>query len=189
MPFCQLKLDIVDRWSTRIPPPRSQMQAIRWHYKWLYRPHPASIHNEPWSGRNRKFERPVWPWPLTYRPGNRIRHIVHPCVVLVPYMKQIRQIVVEPWRRHDRKFERSVWPWPVDLLTWKGTWHIVHSRVLFFDGKNPSRTIRAVERTRQYVPYFSSFTIKSWLNDLGGIGQGQRSLYTTHYLMLVIICA
>ena len=30
---------------------------------------------------------------------------------------------------------------------------------------------------------------KSWLNDLEDIGQGQRSLWTTHSLMLVIICA
>ena len=54
--------------------------------------------------------------------------------------------------------------------------------------KYPSRTVRAVERT-QDVPYFSSFTAKSWLNDLEDIGKGHRSLYTTHLLMLVIICA
>ena len=47
-------------------------------------------------------------------------------------------------------------------------------------GKNPSRTVDATERTR-----FS----RSRPNDLEDIGQGQRSLYATHPLMLVIICA
>ena len=54
--------------------------------------------------------------------------------------------------------------------------------------KNSSRTACAVERT-QDVTHFNSFTAKSWLNDLEDIGQGQRSLCTTHPLMLVIICA
>ena len=47
-------------------------------------------------------------------------------------------------------------------------------------GKNPSRTEDATERTR-----FS----RSRPNDLENIGQGQRSLYATHPLILVIICA
>ena len=47
-------------------------------------------------------------------------------------------------------------------------------------GKNPSRTVDATERTR-----FS----RSRPNDLEDIGQGQRSLYATHPLMVVIICA
>ena len=55
--------------------------------------------------------------------------------------------------------------------------------------KNSSRTVHAVERTAQDVPYFSSFIAKSWLNDLEDIDQGQRSLHATHPLMLVIICA
>ena len=56
-------------------------------------------------------------------------------------------------------------------------------------GKDPSRTTDSVERTWQVVPYFSSFIAKLWLNDLGDIGQGQRSLCITHSLMLGIICA
>ena len=55
--------------------------------------------------------------------------------------------------------------------------------------KNPFRTTRTVERTWQYVLYFSSFIAKSWLNDLEDTGQGQRSLCTTHPLMFTIICA
>ena len=47
-------------------------------------------------------------------------------------------------------------------------------------GKNPSRTVDAIEWTR-----FS----RSRPNDLENIGQGQRSLYATHPLILVIICA
>ena len=47
-------------------------------------------------------------------------------------------------------------------------------------GKNPSRTADATERTQ-----FS----RSRPNDLENIGQGQRSLYVTHPLILVIICA
>ena len=56
-------------------------------------------------------------------------------------------------------------------------------------GKNTFRTVHTVERTWQNVPYFSSFIAKSWLNYLQGICQGQRSLCTTHPLVLVIICA
>ena len=47
-------------------------------------------------------------------------------------------------------------------------------------GKNPSRTVDATERTRFSRPR---------PNDLEDIGQGQRSLYATHLLLLVIICA
>ena len=47
-------------------------------------------------------------------------------------------------------------------------------------GKNPSETVDATERTQ-----FS----RSRPNDLEDIGQGQRSLYATHTLILVIICA
>ena len=54
-------------------------------------------------------------------------------------------------------------------------------------GKNWSKTICALEKTRQDLPYFSSFTLKKlWLNDLEDIGPGQQSLYVTHPL---IICA
>ena len=56
-------------------------------------------------------------------------------------------------------------------------------------GKNPSRTVHAVEQTWQDVPYFSSSTAKSWLNYLEDIGHGQRSLNVTHPPMLVVICA
>ena len=52
------------------------------------------------------------------------------------------------------------------LLTWK--WLVTH---------------HPVERTRQDVPYFSSFIAKSWLNGLDAIGQVQRSLCTTQPLM------
>ena len=47
-------------------------------------------------------------------------------------------------------------------------------------GKNPSRTVDATERTRFSRPK---------PNDLEDIGQGQRSLYATHPLILVIIRA
>ena len=46
--------------------------------------------------------------------------------------------------------------------------------------KNPSRAVRGVEKTRQNVPYFSSFIAKSQLNDLEHKGHGQRSLHATH---------
>ena len=39
------------------------------------------------------------------------------------------------------------------------------------------------------MSYFCSFIARSWLNDLEDIGQGKRSLHTTHSLMLVIIFA
>ena len=47
-------------------------------------------------------------------------------------------------------------------------------------GKNPSGTVDATERTRFSRPR---------PNDFEDIGQGQRSLYATHTLILVIICA
>ena len=56
-------------------------------------------------------------------------------------------------------------------------------------GKNPSRTVCAVGRTRQYVTYFSSFIANSWLNDLEYVGQRERSLCATHPLMIVSIYA
>ena len=49
-------------------------------------------------------------------------------------------------------------------------------------GRKPSRTVCAVERTREEGPYFSSFIAKSWLNDLEDIDQGQRSLFIEVYL-------
>ena len=71
--------------------------------------------------------------------------------------------------------------------------HITHSLILVITcakyGQNPSRTVCAIEQTQQDVPYFSSFTAKSWLGDLEDIGQGQRPLCATHPLILVIICA
>ena len=54
--------------------------------------------------------------------------------------------------------------------------------------KNSSRTVCAVDQKRQDVPYFSSFIAKSWWIDLEDMSQGQRSLDTTHPLMLIIIC-
>ena len=56
-------------------------------------------------------------------------------------------------------------------------------------GKNTSRTVHAVERTRQDVPYFISFTAKPWLNALKYSGQVQRMSSATHPLTMVIICA
>ena len=47
-------------------------------------------------------------------------------------------------------------------------------------GKNPSGTVDATERTRFSRPR---------PNDFEDIGQGQRSLYATHTLILVITCA
>ena len=40
--------------------------------------------------------------------------------------------------------------------------------------------VSPVEQTWQDVPYFSSFIVQSWLNDLEDKGQGQRSFRATH---------
>ena len=68
--------------------------------------------------------------------------------------------------------------------------HMTHHLMLVIicakEGKHLSRTVHAAERTRQDVPYFSSFIAKSWQNDLGDIGQGQKSLCRTHPLMPMI---
>ena len=67
---------------------------------------------------------------------------------------------------------------------------MTHSLMLVINcakyGKNPPRTVDAVERTRYDVPYFSRLIAKSWLNDLEDICQDQRTLCATHFLMLVI---
>ena len=60
--------------------------------------------------------------------------------------------------------------------------------------KNPSRTVEATERTRfsrsrlNDLEDMTRFS-RSRLNDLEDISQGHRSLYATHPLILVIICA
>ena len=54
-------------------------------------------------------------------------------------------------------------------------------------GKNPFRTVGAVERIWEDVPYYSSFIANSWLNDLKDTGQGQKSSHATHTLILVIV--
>ena len=59
---------------------------------------------------------------------------------------------------------------------------IIHAKY----GKNSFRTVCAVKRTQQDVPYFSSFITKSWLNDLEDKSQAQRSLHLT---LPLIICA
>ena len=56
-------------------------------------------------------------------------------------------------------------------------------------GINPPRTVGTTERKRQNLPYFGRFIAKSRLNDLEDVGQGQKSLYMTHLLTLVVICA
>ena len=56
-------------------------------------------------------------------------------------------------------------------------------------GKNPSRTEGATERIHQDVSYVSKFYAKSWVNDLGHMGQAQRSLHVMHPLLLVVIYA
>ena len=79
-----------------------------------------------------------------------------------------------------------------DIRQGQRSLHPTHSLVIVVicakQGNNASRTVHAVERTRE-VPYFCSFIVKSLLNDLEDIGQGQRSLHATHPLMLVVIFA
>ena len=54
-------------------------------------------------------------------------------------------------------------------------------------GKNPFRTVGAVERIWDDVPYHSSFIANSWLNDLKDTGQVQKSLHATQTLIRVIV--
>ena len=85
--------------------------------------------------------------------------------------------------REDTIFKvKAEWPWRYrsrsKVITCDTSSHASDHCTKY--GKNPSRTVDATERTR-----FS----RSRPNDLEDIGQGQRSLYATHPLMLVIICA
>ena len=56
-------------------------------------------------------------------------------------------------------------------------------------GKNPPRTVHAVEQIWQDVPYFGSFIAKSWLNDMGRYRSRSKVIGTRHTLMLAIISA
>ena len=64
-PMC--RVEIVDWWSTKIPP--AQLQKLKW---------------------------PVWPWALTYWPRNNVRHIIPSWVVFLPHMDIIHEIGNEP---------------------------------------------------------------------------------------------
>ena len=79
-----------------------------------------------------------------------------------------------------------------DIGQGQRSWHATHSLMLAIIcakyGKKPSRTVCAVVRKRQDVPYLSSFNVNPRLNNREDIGQCQRSLSVTH-LMLVIICS
>ena len=84
--------------------------------------------------------------------------------------------------REDTIFQVTAeWPWRYrsrsKVITCDTPSHA--SDHLYQIWKNPYRTVDPTERTR-----FS----RSRPNDLENIGQGQRSLYATHPLMLVIIC-
>lgn len=48
----------------------------------------------------------MWPWPLTFGPGNGARQIVSSWVVFVPYIKRIRQIGMELRSGHAQ----NLWP-------------------------------------------------------------------------------
>ena len=56
-------------------------------------------------------------------------------------------------------------------------------------GRNPSKTVSAVEGAQQGVPYFSGFIENSWMNYLiFYIGRGQHSKHATHVLIPGIFC-
>ena len=62
----------------------------------------GEIGTELQSGHGKHFERPVWPWPLTFDPENGMRHIVPSCVVCMPHMKRFGQIGTEPRSGHGK---------------------------------------------------------------------------------------
>ena len=89
-----------------------------------------------------------------------------------------------PFPPQLQNFEESVWSWPLtNRHTLSCLWSFVPN------GKNPPTTVHVVEQTRQRVLNFSSFIAKKRLKYLEDIGQGQRSLHTTHPLILVTIYA
>ena len=72
------KLEVVNRWSTRIPQPLLQK----------FKPQP----------RLQKFKLHVPPWPLTYWPGNSMPHIVPSWGIFVPHIW--KQATIFNARRH-----------------------------------------------------------------------------------------
>ena len=80
-----------------------------------------------------------------------------------------------------QKFQKFAKNWNVRILlkTYHGTHPLTIVIICPKYKKNPSSTVKTTERTR-----FS----KSRPNDLEDIGQGQRSLCSTHPLMVVITC-
>ena len=77
-----------------------------------------------------------------------------------------------------------------DMGQYQGSFCTTHHLMLVIIctkyGRNPSRTVCALERIRQNVPYFSSVFEKSSLNDIEDISEGHRSLCATRPLMIAI---
>ena len=97
-----------------------------------------------------------------------------------------QSIKIKPTNIYFSSFNAKSWLNDIeDIGVGQRSLHVAHTLMLVIIcaqyGKNPSRTVCAVERTRQDVPYFGSF--------IESDGQAHTSLRVTHLLMLVIICA
>ena len=93
------------------------------------------------------FERPLWPWPLTFWPGNGARHILTSWVACVPHMKWIGPIRTE---RTQPKLRTTPVTLTFDLLTrkWCATHRHLMGCVYTTYEVNRSNRDGATERTR-----------------------------------------
>ena len=123
-----------------------------------------------------------------------VTHPLMPVIICAKYGKNPSRTL---WNGHDKMYHNSIFT-AKSLLNelediGQQSLHATHplTQVIICTkyGKNTNSTVEAVEQTWQDVPYFSSFIVKSWLNDLEDTGQSQRSLGVTYPSMLVIICA
>ena len=130
--------------------------------------------------------------------GERSFHVTHPLMLVIicaQYGKNLSRTVCAVERTQDVphlavfcKF-MAEWPWRYRSM----------SKVIMCDtpshgsdhlcliGKESIQNCRSYRADTEYGT--DGQIANSWLNDLEDIGQGQRSLYATHPLMLVIIWA
>ena len=74
------------------------------HMKWF-----AQIRRKPWSGHEKNFKWPMWPWPYTFWPGNGAQQIATLWVVCASHMKWIVEIGTGLQSGHGKNFEPPVW--------------------------------------------------------------------------------
>ena len=129
--------------------------------------------------RLQKCWRPVQPRPLTYLPENGMWHIVPSWAVFVPHVNNIHKKAMSQLNHLE------------DIGQGQRSLCAPHQLMLVMIcakyGNNPARSVHVADtRCALYVPYFSRFIAKSWINDL----EDTRSRWKVRYRLrsTVIVC-